>query len=215
VPWVAGIDEAGRGAWAGPVVAAAVVLPPRTRIPPALKAVRDSKMLTPLQRERLIDPIKKAASFVGVGIVPVELIDALGLSWAGQLAFWRAVKDLGQEPSYLLVDGFPLWSPSYPQKAIVRGDQTVLSIAAASIVAKVTRDRMMKQLEDSNCPEYGFARHKGYGSRLHQAALGELGPSMHHRRSFAPIAQLLGCSEVDAASLDPAELEIDEAVADE
>ncbi|HEY3117593.1 MAG TPA: ribonuclease HII [Chloroflexota bacterium] len=215
VPWVAGIDEAGRGAWAGPVVAAAVVLPPRTRIPFALRAVRDSKMLTPLQREKLIEPIRAAASYVGVGIVPVELIDTLGLAWAGQLAFWRAVKDLGQEPSYLLVDGFPLWSPSYPQKAIVRGDQTVLSIAAASVVAKVTRDRMMKELEDG-CPAYGFARHKGYGSRSHQAALGALGPSVHHRRSFAPIAQLLGYGDGDADRLYAVGFRIEiEAVEDE
>lgn len=209
LPWVAGIDEAGRGAWAGPVVAAAVVLPPRARVPVALRAVRDSKMLTPLQRQRLVAPIRATASFVGVGVVPVELIDTLGLAWAGQLAFWRAVKDLGQDPSYLLVDGFPLWSPSYPQKAVIRGDQTVLSIAAASVVAKVTRDTIMEQLEDGQ-PDYGFARHKGYGSRSHRAALGALGPSVHHRRSFAPIAALLGCGEGDAHEIEAAEREDDE-----
>lgn len=209
VPWVAGIDEAGRGAWAGPVVAAAVVLPPRTRVPIELRGVRDSKMLTPLQRQRLIEPIRATASFVGVGVVPVELIDTLGLAWAGQLAFWRAVKDLAQDPSYLLVDGFPLWSPSYPQRAVIRGDQTVLSIAAASIVAKVTRDTIMERLENGK-PDYGFARHKGYGSRSHQAALGALGPSVHHRRSFAPIAALLGGSEVDADTLEATDLDEDE-----
>lgn len=206
LPWVAGIDEAGRGAWAGPVVAAAVVLRPRTRIPGALRAVRDSKMLTPHQRQQLVEPIRATASFVGVGVVPVELIDTLGLAWAGQLAFWRAVKNLGRDPSYLLVDGFPLWSPSYPQRAIIRGDQTVLSIAAASIIAKVTRDAMMEQLENGR-PAYGFAQHKGYGSPAHRAALGALGPSVHHRRSFAPIAELLGSGEVDADAIEGQELD--------
>lgn len=188
---VAGIDEAGRGAWAGPVVAAAVVLPPRTKAPLALMGVRDSKQLTAAQRRELFVAIRATACSVGVGIVPVTVIDTLGLAWAGQLAFWRAVLDLGPAPSHLLVDGFPLWSPTYPQQAIVAGDAKVLSIAAASIIAKVTRDAIMERLE-TGTETYGFARHKGYGTAAHRAALTALGPSIHHRRSFEPIAELIG-----------------------
>lgn len=192
---VAGVDEAGRGAWAGPLVAAAVVLPAGRRTLSALKGVRDSKQLSARQREEAAQHIGAIALAAGIGIVPSSAIDHLGLSCAGQIAFWRAVQNLRLPPDCVLVDGFPLWSQKYPQQAVVRGDQECLSIAAASIIAKVTRDRAMAQLEERT-PGYGFAQHKGYGSAAHRAALQRLGPSADHRYSFRPVAAL--CADADA-----------------
>ena len=182
---IAGIDEAGRGAWAGPVVAAAVILD-RDRLSRLTPCVADSKLLTAKERICAARVILQEAVGVGVGVVPVDVIDGAGLAFAGQLAFWRAVCGLPQRPDFLLVDGFPLWSEALPQAAVLQGDRRSLSIAAASIVAKVTRDSLMRALEESS-PGYGFARHKGYGSTAHLAVLNERGPSPHHRRSFKPV----------------------------
>ena len=205
---IAGIDEAGRGAWAGPVVAAAVILPRdlellETLLPPttpptnggsSFRGVRDSKQLTPLQREAADVVIRQVALYIGVGVVPPSVVDEVGLSFAGQLAFWRAVQGLRAEADHLLVDGFPLWSSRYPQTAVIHGDARCLSIAAASVIAKVARDNMMSELHQT-LPGYGFLRNRGYGSPTHADALRTLGPSLHHRRTWAPLMSL--ASEID------------------
>ena len=183
---IAGVDEAGRGSWAGPVVAAAVVLPPTADRTGELVVVRDSKLLTARQRELAADIIRDLSLGVGIGVAPVEVVDELGLSCAGQLAFWRAVRSLSVSPDFLLVDGFPLWSDAIRQAAILQGDQRCLSIAAASIIAKVTRDEIMRGL-DVSAPGYGFAQNCGYGTAEHREALRQLGPSPFHRRSFDPV----------------------------
>ncbi len=185
---LAGVDEAGRGPLAGPVVAAAVVLN-RRRVP---KGIDDSKKLCAVRREDLCGEIRQVAA-VGVGIATVEEIDTLNILWATMLAMHRAVDALiaaGTSPAMILVDGnrCPKWP--YASQAVVSGDALCLSIAAASIVAKHERDRMM-QAYDAAHPGYGWARNKGYGTRDHQAALVRLGPSPIHRRSFAPVAQLI------------------------
>jgi ribonuclease HII len=182
---VCGIDEAGRGPWAGPVVAAAVILDPR-RIPAGLD---DSKKLTEQRREALFDPIM-ATSRAGIGIAEVDRIDRDNILAATLWAMGEALAQLGGSVSLALVDGNR--APGLPclVRTIVSGDGRSLSIAAASIIAKVTRDRLMTGL-DRDFPLYGFARHKGYGTAAHQAALAAHGPCPHHRRSFAPIAELL------------------------
>lgn len=178
---VAGVDEAGRGPWAGPVVAAAVVLD-RTRCPDGLD---DSKKLTEPMRERLFAVLQDQA-IIGVGMASVDEIDTLNIHWATMLAMERAVAKLGQSVCHVLVDGnrLPRWP--HPATAIVGGDALCRSIAAASIIAKVTRDRFMAAL-DGEHPGYGWARNKGYGTRLHARGLAELGVTPHHRRSFAPV----------------------------
>ena len=189
---IAGIDEAGRGAWAGPVVAAAVILPRNPELPRQLglgPVVRDSKQLSPAQRSQADEVVRSFAVAVGIGVVPPSIVDEVGLSAAGQLAFWRAVSSLPVEPDYLLVDGFPLWSPRHPQLAIIDGDATCASIASASIVAKVARDRLMDALDEA-APGYGFGHHRGYGTAAHAQALGRLGPSIYHRRSYEPVARV-------------------------
>lgn len=191
---IAGIDEAGRGAWAGPLVAAAVVLPHplgrgSTTLARELAGIRDSKLLTPSRREALLPVIEALAVAVGVGVVPAAEVDELGLGAANREAFHRAVLALGAPPAYLLLDAFPLPGSDLPQQAIVRGDRYCLSIAAASIVAKVTRDKQLVDL-DALHPGYGFARHKGYGTAAHQQALRRYGPCAEHRRSFAPLRAL-------------------------
>jgi len=209
---IAGIDEAGRGAWAGPVVAAAVILPCD---PPALATVigeglgvtpvRDSKLLSPAQRESAATVIRSVAVGVGVGVVPAGVVDHCGIAFAGQLAFWRAARGLAVEPDYLLLDGFPLWSSRYPQLAVLQGDRRCLSIAAASVIAKVTRDGIMREL-GAAYPQYGFGQNAGYGTRRHQAALAEIGPSPYHRRSYAPVAAMCGAdSEVPVQSAEEAD----------
>ena len=192
VGYVAGIDEAGRGAWAGPVVAAAVILHPQ-RTDRLFDCVRDSKQLTAKERTTAAAVIRDDAVAFGVSIVPPRVVDEAGLSFAGQLAFWRAVRALHLEPDYLLVDGFPLWSETHRQTAVLQGDQRSLSIAAASVIAKVARDELMCCLEADE-PIYGFARHKGYGSPVHREALRAHGPSAHHRRSYVPVAEI--CAEL-------------------
>jgi ribonuclease HII len=195
---IAGVDEAGRGAWAGPLVAGAVILPrpeELNRIPRlayALDALRDSKMLSPETRERLLPLIREAALGVGVGIVSPGLIDVIGIGPANRLAWVRALRALCMSPDHLLLDAFKLPAMRLPQKAIIRGDEACMSIAAASIVAKVTRDAIMHELDESY-PGWGFAQHKGYGTRQHSDAIRLLGITPLHRKSFAPIkAALLG-----------------------
>jgi ribonuclease HII len=184
---IAGLDEAGRGSWAGPVVAGAVILPiNRPDLSRQLEGVRDSKQLTPRQRERLYPIIESTALAVGVGIVPPDVIDELGIVPATRQAMGLAISQLGLPPDFLLIDYLNLTELSIPQKSITRGDTLSLSIAAASIVAKVTRDRLMIQL-DARYPGYGFARHKGYGTRQHRESLVRLGPSPIHRLSYAPM----------------------------
>jgi ribonuclease HII len=189
---VAGLDEAGRGAWAGPVVAAAVVLPPGDlALLERLRGVRDSKQLTPKQREALLGVILECAVAVGVGAVPPDEIDRLGIVPATRRAMVLALEAISPPADYLLIDHLPLVEVALPQYSLPKGDARVLSIAAASIVAKVSRDRIMVELEE-RLPGYGFARHKGYGTAQHQAALTALGPSSVHRLSFAPLQRLEG-----------------------
>jgi ribonuclease HII len=180
---VAGVDEAGRGPLAGPVVAAAVVLDPRC-VP---EGIDDSKVLTAGKRERLCGELLACAK-VGVGIASVEEIDRLNIFWATMLAMTRAVDALGFVPAFVLVDGnrCPDWD--HQSHAVVGGDALCLSIAAASIVAKHRRDCMMAEL-DALHPGYGWASNKGYSARAHFEALRTLGPTPHHRKSFAPVAQ--------------------------
>jgi ribonuclease HII len=192
---VAGVDEAGRGAWAGPLVAGAVVLPhphllsakgKSDDLLEELAALRDSKMLSANMREELLELIKRVAVGVGVGVVSSGLADVIGIGPANRLAMARAVRDLPVRPDFLLLDAFPLRAMPIAQRPIIRGDATCISIAAASIVAKVARDRMMCE-QDEIYPEYGFAQHKGYGTRQHVEALIEHGITPIHRRSYAPI----------------------------
>jgi len=186
---VAGIDEAGRGPWAGPVVAAAVVLD-RTRGPrELLAALDDSKKLGKPVRERLFGLVMANAA-VGVGEASVAEIDALNILEATMLAMRRAVGDLPVQPDHAIVDGNRAPELGIPSRCIVGGDGRALSIAAASIVAKVTRDRIMALLA-SECPEYGWERNAGYGTKEHGNALETHGVTRHHRRTFAPVAKLL------------------------
>jgi len=185
---VAGLDEAGRGAWAGPVVAAAVVLPPdRPDLLRQLATVRDSKRLSPARREVLLDVICKLALAWGVGLASAEEIDQMGIVPATRTAMLRALAQISPPADALLIDYLSLPHIPLPQRSLPKGDAQVLSIAAASIVAKVSRDRMMIALDDE-FPGYGFARHKGYGTAAHREALARLGPSRIHRLSFAPLA---------------------------
>ncbi len=190
---IAGIDEAGRGAWAGPVVAAAVILPlDRPDLRKSLKGVNDSKQLTARQRERLYPVIRSVALAVGVGGAGPEEIDRDGIVPATRAAMERALAMLAVPPDALLIDAVDLRAiVDLPQHSLVRGDSISLSIAAASIVAKVSRDRMMVKL-DALYPGYGFGKHKGYGTVVHQAALERLGVSETHRRSYRPIQKLVG-----------------------
>ncbi len=182
---IAGVDEAGRGPWAGPVVAAAVVLD-ESNIPSGLN---DSKKLTELKREALFQPIKDAC-LVGVGVVDAAKIDEINILQATMLAMKMAIENLPTQPDFVLIDGNRSPDITQPNEAIKKGDAKSLSIAAASIIAKVTRDRMMHKY-DVEFPHYGFAQHKGYGTAKHSAALNQHGPCVIHRMSFAPIKKLL------------------------
>lgn len=187
---VAGLDEAGRGAWAGPVVAAAVILPPDDPdLAQHLAGVRDSKALTPARREALLPVIQAYAVSWGLGAVPPAEVDALGIVPATRQAMVLALQALSSPADSLLLDHLSLPDLPLPQQSLPKGDARVLSIAAASIVAKVGRDRMMVALE-AQFPGYGFARHKGYGTAQHRTALTALGPSAAHRLSFAPLRRL-------------------------
>ncbi len=182
---VAGIDEAGRGPWAGPVVAAAVVLDAGS-VP---VGVTDSKRLSRARREALFTALRASAR-IGVGAASVAEIDRLNILEATLIAMRRAVDDLGVPPAHALVDGNRAPELSCPATAVVGGDARSLSIAAASIVAKVTRDRIMARLA-RRYPGFGWERNAGYGTPEHRAALMRLGVTPHHRRSFAPVARLL------------------------
>jgi ribonuclease HII len=197
----AGCDEVGRGAWAGPLVAAAVIFPPELvqaladpqsaiRNPQwaGLAAVRDSKQLLPAQRERLDGVIRRHALAVGLGQVSPGLGDRIGWGAANRLALVRAVRALPLHPDYLLLDAFGLPGLDLPQLPLIRGDSRCMSIAAASIIAKVARDRQMVAA-GLVYPAYAFALHKGYGTPTHAAALARHGPSPIHRRSFAPVRE--------------------------
>ena len=192
---VAGVDEVGMGPLAGPVVAAAVILPIGTDI----DGVADSKTLTARDRERLDAIIRARALAIEVSVVEAEEIDRMNIYQAGLLASRRAVQALAPVPGYVLVDGREIPGLPMPQSAYPKGDSFVSSIAAASIVAKVYRDALMREL-DTRYPAYGFARHMGYSTRAHFAAIREHGPSPVHRRSFAPVrAAVRGTADAQLA----------------
>lgn len=180
--YVAGVDEAGRGPLAGPVVAAAVILKNNFKIP----GLNDSKKLKPKERRSLYKMIKQNSLATGIGIVDEKKIDKLNILKASLLAMKIALNNLKIKPHYALVDGNRRIGLFIPQKLVIGGDALSCSIAAASILAKVTRDRIMEQL-DKSFPEYGFAEHKGYGTPFHLNKINELGPSPIHRKSFFPI----------------------------
>jgi ribonuclease HII len=182
---LAGVDEAGRGPWAGPVVAAAAVFDGGN----APDGLQDSKLLTAARRDRLYDAIRETAR-IGVGIVPVETIDKVNILQATLLAMQRAVEALGLSPHTVLIDGNACPSLACRTIAVVGGDGKCPSIAAASIIAKVTRDRLMVELAES-FPGYGWHANKGYGTREHAEGIARLGITPHHRRSFAPIRAAL------------------------
>ena len=179
INWVAGIDEAGRGPLAGPVVAAAVILPHQATLP----GLDDSKKVNPAKRETLFELIHQIAIAVGVGVVHAEEIDRINILQATRKAMNQAIESLTPIPQHLLVDGGEIPNQNVPQTGIIAGDSLSASIAAASIVAKVTRDRMMKQY-DLLFPVYGFASHKGYGTEEHLEAIRRHGPCLLHRRCF-------------------------------
>ena len=184
--FVAGIDEVGRGPLAGPVTAAAVVMP--REIPEAwFGLIRDSKQMSPAQRAFAYEQIGRHARAVGVGSSTPFEIDSIGIVPATRLAMTRAIDDLGVAPDHLLIDAVFLPDVSVPQTPIIKGDTISISIAAASIVAKVTRDRLMAESYEARFPGYGFARNKGYGTAEHKEALRRLGPCAIHRHSFAPV----------------------------
>jgi ribonuclease HII len=187
--FIAGIDEVGRGPLAGPVVAAAVILPLEER-PSWLSKVRDSKQLKPSQRESIFDCLMESGIAFGVGMVPPEVIDERGIAPSTRLAMRRAIEKLSTRPDYLLIDYMRLPGIRIPQKGVVDGDSICISVAAASIVAKVTRDRHMVEM-DSQFPGYGLAQHKGYGTAEHLEALQRLGPCPIHRKTFMPVRDRL------------------------
>lgn len=189
---VGGIDEAGRGPLAGPVVAACVVCPADFSIKQELALVNDSKKLSGKKRDILYDLIFKSFLEVGIGVCDHATIDKINILEATFLAMKKAIGALKQKPDCLLLDGRqPIPNLTLPQKAIVRGDSLVFSIAAASIVAKVARDRLMLEI-DELFPQYGFKQHKGYGTKFHVAQLKKHGPCLVHRRSFSPVKEMLG-----------------------
>jgi ribonuclease HII len=187
--YVAGIDEAGRGPLAGPVMAAAVILPAGLSI----IGVDDSKKLTPDKREKLFEIIMAQAMSVGIGIVGPTEIDRINILQATLRAMLAAVQQLSPQPDYLLIDGISAINSAVPQKTIKKGDSLSLSIAAASIIAKVTRDRLMVEM-DATYPGYGFAGHKGYGSAAHMEAIRRLGPSPIHRLTFGGVKEYVACT---------------------
>ncbi len=188
---LAGLDEAGRGALAGPVVAAAAILPFSCAQEGVWAAVQDSKLIAPPRREELSEQIQAQAADWKLGEASAAEIDAIGIAPATRLAMRRAVLALDPPPDHLLIDWVQLRSLNIPQRSFTKGDQLVVSIAAASILAKVHRDRLLCQLHKTY-PEYGFAGHKGYGAQAHLAAIARFGPCPAHRRSFAPMRHQAG-----------------------
>jgi ribonuclease HII len=183
IKYIGGIDEAGRGAWAGPVMAGAVIIPNDLQIRLTLAGVRDSKRMTPRQRERWVLEIKSVALAWSVGMASSAEIDEIGILPANRLAMTRAIDSLSLTPEYHLFDFIHWKNCPYPGEKLVKGETQSLSIAAASVLAKTTRDALMREL-DGQFPGYQFARHKGYGTAIHQAAIAKLGLSAIHRKSF-------------------------------
>ena len=183
---IAGVDEAGRGPLAGPVVAAAVILSDDFDLP----GLTDSKKLTEKQRRRFYPQIRQQAVAVGVGVATVPEIDRINILQATLLAMQRAIGRLSLSPDHLLIDGITPLPVEISQQTLKKGDSRSLSVAAASVVAKVVRDRIMLSL-DRQQPGYGFARHKGYGTVQHRQAIAELGPNRHHRVTFAGVKEYL------------------------
>lgn len=197
VAYVCGVDEAGRGPLAGPVVAAAVIFE-KKRAP---RGLDDSKKLSPDERERLFDKIMLRAVAVGVGDATVDEIDLVNIRQATHLAMARAVRALSPAPVFALVDGNDAPALPCPCETIIGGDGLSASIAAASIIAKVTRDRMMVALHEQH-PEYCWDRNKGYGTPDHLSALAAHGCTPHHRRSFAPVHTILYGEQMQAATVE-------------
>jgi ribonuclease HII len=191
---IAGVDEVGRGALAGPVVASAIILPHPANLP-WLGLVRDSKQLNSRRRELLFELINKEAVAVGIGIVSSQVIDSINILRATKLAMMQAVEKLPEQPSFLIIDRVTLSQCSIPQRGITKGDKLCLSIACASVIAKVTRDRMMVQF-DQIYHGYGFAQHKGYGTGKHISCLQKLGPSPIHRLYFSPVRNLIASQSI-------------------
>ena len=185
---IAGVDEAGRGACAGPLVVASVVL--NDPFAPELTPVRDSKEISESKRDIVFDLIQKFATSISIIIISSEEVDSRGVHAANLDGMRRAVLGLNIEPAYVLTDGYAIEGLGVPNLAVWKGDQVVVSISAASIIAKVTRDRIMREL-DLEFPEYGFAGHKGYITAGHTQALEKHGPTPHHRTSFSNIAALI------------------------
>ena len=185
---IAGVDEAGRGACAGPLVIASVVL--RDPFAPELAVVRDSKEIPESKRDAVFELIQSIAASVSVVIVPAAEVDARGVHAANLDGMRRAVQGLSVEPAYVLTDGYAIEGLGVPNLAVWKGDQVVVSISAASVIAKVTRDRIMREM-DAEFPQYGFAGHKGYITAAHTKALNEHGPCAQHRTSFANVAALI------------------------
>jgi ribonuclease HII len=185
---IAGVDEAGRGACAGPLVIASVVL--NDPFATELAVVRDSKEIPESKRDAVFDLIHQVAASVSVVIVPATEVDARGVHAANLDGMRRAVQGLTVEPAYVLTDGYAIEGLGVPNLAVWKGDQVVVSISAASVIAKVTRDRIMREL-DGQFPQYGFAGHKGYITAAHTKALNEHGPCAQHRTSFANVAALI------------------------
>ena len=195
---IAGLDEVGRGPMFGPVVAAAVVLPPRCR----LKGLTDSKQLTEKQRNEFDVKIRAEAEAWAIAAVDVETIDRINIRNASLLAMRLAIQQIAPAPDYLLIDGVDTIDWPCPQQPVVQGDSTSYSIAAASVLAKVHRDRLLVEF-DEVFPGYGLARHKGYCSREHMAALARLGPTPQHRKSYQPVAQrILAFDQVEEILVD-------------
>jgi ribonuclease HII len=193
VTLVAGIDEVGRGPLAGPVAAGAVILPPIPRISGKfrwLKSVRDSKQLPAEARQELSGYIWEHALAAGVAFVPVTVIDRIGIAEASRQAWLGAISELIVKPAHLLLDAFRLPACRLPQTAMINGDEKIMSIACASIIAKVARDRLMAE-QHAEYPGYGFVNNKGYATPEHFAALDRLGPCRLHRRSFSPVREML------------------------
>ncbi|MDD5258743.1 MAG: ribonuclease HII [bacterium] len=182
---VAGVDESGRGPLAGPVVAGAVILPPFYY----LAKLNDSKLVSEKDRNLLYQKIHNIAVAVGIGEASVELIDFHNILEATKLAMKKAIEDLGVTPDFLLIDAVKLADSTIKQKNIIKGDRISASIAAASIIAKVHRDKLMNELH-KKYPRYGFDRHKGYGTKEHLAALSKYGPCPDHRKSFTPVKEV-------------------------
>jgi ribonuclease HII len=185
---IAGVDEAGRGACAGPLVIASVVL--NDPFVPELAVVRDSKEIAENKRDAVFDLIHQVAASVSVVIVPAYEVDSRGVHAANLDGMRRAVQGLAIEPAYVLTDGYAIEGLGLPNLAVWKGDQVVVSISAASVIAKVTRDRIMREM-DCEFPQYGFAGHKGYITAAHTKALNEHGPCAQHRRSFTNVAALI------------------------